>query len=97
MNITILNLPRDTTTAHLIKLFSTYGKVQSCDIVMDKQTGTSKGFGFVAMLNDEEANAAIAGLHGKKIGGNNIRVKAANKTKEEGADSSNQPNKFFKK
>jgi len=82
MNITILNLSRETTAAHLIKLFTTYGTVQSCDIVMDEQSGLSKGFGFIQMLNDEEANAAITSLHGKKIGGNIIRVKVSNKTKE---------------
>jgi len=75
MNITILNLSRDTTSTHLIKLFTPYGTVQSCDIVMDKQTGLSKGFGFIKMLNDEEANAAITALNGKKIGGNIIRVR----------------------
>lgn len=75
MNITILNLSRDTTSAHLIKLFTTYGTVQSCEIVMDKQTGLSKGFGFIRMSNDDEANAAITSLNGKKIGGNIIRVR----------------------
>jgi len=75
MNITILNLSRKTTAAHLVKLFSSYGKVQSCDIVMDKQTGLSKGFGFIEMLNDEEANAAITNLHGKDFDGNRIRVR----------------------
>lgn len=77
MNIALLNLARDTTEAHLIKLFSRYGAVQSCNIVMDEKTKSSKGFGFVEMLNDDEANAAINDLHGKKIGGNKIRVKAA--------------------
>jgi RNA recognition motif-containing protein len=75
MNITVLNLSRDTTSAHLIKLFTTYGTVQSCEIVMDKQTGLSKGFGFIRMSNDDEANAAITSLNGKKIGGNIIRVR----------------------
>ncbi len=79
MNITILNLSRDTTEAHLIKLFTKYGTVQSCHIVMNEQSVLSKGFGFIEMLNDEEANAAITSLHGKKIGGNKIRVKASNK------------------
>ena len=82
MNITILNLSRDTTEAHLLKLFTRYGAVQSCNIVIDKQTNSSKGFGFIEMLNDDEANAAIEGLHGKNIGGNKVRVKAVNKTKE---------------
>ena len=75
MTITILNLARDTTEAHLTKLFSTYGTVQSCDIVKDKQTGLSKGFAFIKMLAEEEADAAIAALNGKTIGGSKIRVK----------------------
>ncbi len=79
MNIAVLNLSRQTTTAHLIKFFKTYGAVESCEIVMDKQTGSSKGFGFVSMPNAKEANAAISNLHGKKFGGNIIRVKASNK------------------
>ncbi len=82
MNITILNLSRQTTEAELTKLFAPYGKVQSCDIVTDKQTGLSKGFGFIEMLDTQEANDAIIGLHGKKVDGNKIRVKVSNKTKE---------------
>lgn len=75
MNITVLNLSRDTTTQHLIKLFSPYGTIQSCNIVMDKETGLSKGFGFVEMSNEQEANKAVAELHGRRFGGNQIRVK----------------------
>ncbi len=75
MNITVLNLSRKTKAEHLIKLFTPYGTVQSCDIVVDKETGLSKGFGFVKMLNDDEASAAITSLNGKNFGGNKIRVK----------------------
>lgn len=77
MNITILNLPRTTTEKELTKLFTPYGTVQSCDIVMDKQSGLSKGFGFIKMLNDEEGHAAIKGLHGTNVGINKIRVKVS--------------------
>lgn len=75
MNITILNLSRKTTTEHLTKLFTPFGTIQSCDIVMDQHTGLSKGFGFVKMSSDEEANTAVASLQGKKFGGNQIRVR----------------------
>ncbi len=75
MNITVLNLSRDTTKQHLMKLFTPYGTIQSCTIVMDKETGLSKGFGFVEMSNEEEANNAVAELHGRRFGGNQIRVK----------------------
>ncbi len=77
MNITILNLPRATTKEELTKLFSTYGKIQSCSIIMDKITGLSKGFGFVEMASDDEGNAAIKDLHNKNFDGKRIRVKQA--------------------
>ncbi len=79
MNISILNLPRHTTEAQLVQAFKEYGVVESCDIVMDKQTGKSKGFGFIKMPNQDEANAAIAALHGKRFDGNIIRVKISSK------------------
>ncbi len=75
MNITVLNLSRDTTKQHLMKLFTPYGTIQSCTIVIDRETGLSKGFGFVEMSNEEEANNAVAELHGRRFGGNQIRVK----------------------
>jgi len=82
MNVTILNLPRTTTQKELINLFAQYGKIEACNIVMDNKTGLSKGFGFVEMLNDEEANAAITSLNNSNFGGKRIRVKTSNKTKE---------------
>ncbi len=75
MNITILNLPRSKTKKDLSNLFAAYGEVKSCDIVIDKNTGQSKGFGFVEMFNDDEANEAIADLNGTNFDGNRIRVK----------------------
>jgi RNA recognition motif-containing protein len=81
MNINILKLSRKTTRGELIKLFEEYGTVESCDIVMDKQSGESKGFGFVKMSNDDEANEAIKNLHGAIFGGSKIKVKAGDKNK----------------
>lgn len=75
MNITILNLPRTKTAKDLANLFAAYGAIKSCDIVMDKVTRQSKGFGFVEMSNDAEANAAISALNGKDFDGKRIRVK----------------------
>jgi len=83
MNVNILNLSRQTTEEELIELFKAYGSVELCDIVMDRQTNTSKGFGFIEMSSDEEAAAAIKGMHGKNVGGNKIKVKSPNKTAEE--------------
>ena len=81
MNIIILNLPRITTAQELTELFKTYGAVESCDIVMDKQSGESKGFGFIEMSNDDEADEAIKKLHGTQFGGKKIRVKFSTKAK----------------
>ena len=80
MKLIALNLPRATTQIELIELFKAYGNVSSCDLVINKEQGTSKGFGFVEMPDISEANAAIKALHNKKIGTNKIRVKAADKT-----------------
>lgn len=80
MNIIILNLSRDTTKAELTELFEQYGPVASCDIVMDKQTGLSKGFGFIQMNDEDEAEAAIISLHGIELDGYKIRVKTSTKS-----------------
>lgn len=81
MNIIVLNLPRETTEDELSEMFKTHGEVSSCNLVMDKETGASKGFGFVEMNDEVQANAAIEALHGTKIGKRKIRVKVSNQTK----------------
>lgn len=75
MKLIILNLARSTTKEELKALFEEYGAVQSCDLVLDKATGKSKGFGFVEMPKPREAMFAIKSLNNKKIGSNIIRVK----------------------
>jgi len=77
MKLLIRNLSRTTTEAELLSLFENYGTVQSCTLVMDKETGKSKGFGFVEMPKPGEAKAAMKNLNGKNIAGNKIRVKKA--------------------
>lgn len=77
MKLLIRNLSRDTSEAELKTLFEEYGAVQSCNLVMDKQTGGSKGFGFVEMPKSGEAKIAINKLNGKDFAGNKIRVKKA--------------------
>ena len=58
-------------------MFETYGRVQSCNLVMDKVTGASKGFGFVEIPKPGEARAAMKNLNGKDVAGSKIRVKKA--------------------
>lgn len=77
MKILIRNLARDTTEDELKDLFEGYGTVQSCNLVLDKNTGGSKGFAFVEMPKIGEAKAAMKGLNNQFISGNHIRVKKA--------------------
>jgi len=76
MKIIARNLSRETTEAELRALFAEFGEVQSCDLVMDKATGKSKGFGFVEMPL-YEGRTAIKRLNTKRIQGSVIRVKEA--------------------
>ena len=77
MKLIILNLARSTTEEEIKVLFEEYGAVQSCDLVLDKATGGSKGFAFVEMPKLEEAQFAIKSLNNKKVASNRIRVKKA--------------------
>lgn len=71
------NLAYSVTNASLEELFAEFGEVQSAQIVMDRDTGRSKGFGFVEMANDQACNAAIASLNGKDMGGRELTVNEA--------------------
>jgi len=71
------NIGPKATNENLHALFSCFGKVKKAYIVNDKDTGKSKGFGFVEMANDEEALAAIAALDGKYCGGYTGKVNEA--------------------
>ncbi|MBL1293277.1 MAG: RNA-binding protein [Thiotrichales bacterium] len=77
MKILVRNLDRLTTEEELKCLFQEFGLVQSCNLVIDQNNGTSKGFGFVEMPKPGEAKAAIKNLNNKNIGSNKIRVKKA--------------------
>ncbi|MCF6174484.1 MAG: RNA-binding protein [Victivallaceae bacterium] len=77
MKLIILNLARSTTKKQLKNLFEEYGSVESCDLVLDKSTGKSKGFGFVEMPKPEEAELAIKNLNNKNVANKKIRVKEA--------------------
>ena len=82
MRLYVGNLAFATTNDELKAEFEKFGAVDSATVIMDRETGRSKGFGFVDMNNDEEAKAAIAGLDGKELGGRNVRVNEA-RPKEE--------------
>ena len=77
MKLLVRNIARSTTEASLRTLFESQGKVQSCKLIMDKETGSSKGFGFVEMPKQGEAKAAIKVLNGMELDGSKIRVKKA--------------------
>jgi RNA recognition motif-containing protein len=78
------NLPYETTNADLEQMFAAYGTVQSAQVIMDRDTGRSKGFGFVEMGNDQEAQAAITGLSGTQMGGRNLTVNEARPKEDRG-------------
>ena len=71
------NLSYSTTEDGLRNLFAEFGNVASVKIIFDRVSGNSKGFGFIEMSTDEEANAAIAGTNGNELDGRQIRVNEA--------------------
>lgn len=77
MNIYIGNLSYQVTEEDLQKAFEAFGQVESAKIIRDNYSGRSKGFGFVEMTVDEQAEAAIAGLNGKDLKGRALTVNKA--------------------
>ena len=75
MKLIIRNLSRSTTEEELKVLFEEYGTVQSCDLVLDKTTGGSKGFAFVEMPKPGEAKVAMKIMNNMTVASNIIRVK----------------------
>jgi RNA recognition motif-containing protein len=78
------NLSYDVSNEALEEMFAAFGSVQSAQIVMDRDTGRSKGFGFVEMSSDQEAQAAINGLNGKEAGGRSLTVNEARPREDRG-------------
>ncbi len=78
------NLSYTVTDGDLERLFESHGKVQSAQVMMNRDTGRSKGFGFVEMGSDQEAQAAIAALGGKEVDGRALTVNEARPTTERG-------------
>ncbi len=71
------SLPYSTTDQQLSEVFSQYGTVQSAKVITDRYTGQSRGFGFVEMATNEEAQKAIAALNGSQLGGRTLVVNEA--------------------
>jgi RNA recognition motif-containing protein len=78
------NLTYGVTDSTLQQLFEAHGTVQSAQVIMDRDTGRSKGFGFVEMGSDQEAQAAIAALNGKEVEGRALTVNEARPKPEGG-------------
>ena len=83
-NIFVGNLSFNTSEDELRQLFEPFGQVDRVSILTDRETGRSRGFGFVEMSNSEEGDKAIAGLNGSQFGGRTINVNEA-RPKAEGA------------
>ncbi|MDA9555985.1 RNA-binding protein [Vibrio sp.] len=78
MKLLVRNLARSTSEQELRVLFSAIGDVKECNLVLDQETGISKGFAFIEMPNIDEAKKAIQELNMALIASNKIRVKIAN-------------------
>lgn len=83
-NIYVGNLPYNTTGDDLVELFQTYGTVTSGQVIFDKFSGRSRGFGFVEMANDDEADTAIESLNGQPYGGRPLTVNEAKPREDRG-------------
>lgn len=77
MKLLVRNLSRSTTEQEIRILFSAHGTVTECSLVLDQETGKSKGFAFVEMPDEKAAKLALASLHETRVAKNKIRVKIA--------------------
>ena len=78
------NLAYGVSSSDLQQMFEEFGTVNSAQVIMDRDTGRSKGFGFVEMGSDQEAQAAIDALNGKNVDGRNLTVNEAKPREERG-------------
>src|SRR5262245_26430449 len=84
MKIYVGNLSFNTSEARLRELFEQHGQVASASLVMDRDTGRPRGFGFVEMNNDAEAKAAMAALNGQNVDGRDLTVNEARPREDRG-------------
>ncbi len=78
------NLSYNVNNGELEEMFAPHGTVESASIITDRDTGRSKGFGFVEMGTDQQAQSAIEALHGKEIGGRSLTVNEARPREDRG-------------
>src|SRR5215471_13441746 len=78
------NLEYSVTDSTLEQMFAPHGTVESAQVIMDRDTGRSKGFGFVEMKTDQEAQAAIAAMNGKEVDGRALTVNEAKPREDRG-------------
>ncbi len=90
MNIYVGNLSYDTNDEKLREAFAPYGTIDEARVVSDRDSGRSRGFGFVEMSDDTEARAAIEGMNGKDLDGRTLTVNEA-KPREGGRERSSGP------
>jgi len=91
MKLYVGNLPYNVAEEELRELFSSYGEVSSVDVIMDRFTGQSKGFGFVEMPSNSEADQAIKALNEKPLKGRTIKVNQAQDRPSGGGRSQGRP------
>ena len=84
MNIFVGGLPYAVSDEGLREAFEAHGEVSSAKVITDRETGRSRGFGFVEMANDDEANAAIEAMNGSDMGGRTLTVNQARPREERG-------------
>lgn len=82
MKLHVGNLPKDLSNEQLNTLASAFGAVESAEIVKDRSSGESRGFGFLVFGNADEAKAAITGMDGTDVNGQTIRVSEARSPKD---------------
>ena len=92
LNIYVGNLSFDTSEQELKTAFASYGAVTSAHIATDRDTGRNRGFGFVEMASQTEAQAAIAGLNGSDLHGRSLTVNQARPREAGGSGSGNRSN-----
>lgn len=90
MKLYVGNISFNTTEQDLLDLFGTIGSVETANIITERDTGRSRGFGFVEMASKEDAQNAIAELDGKEVEGRNLKVNEAKPRENRGGYNNNR-------